>query len=361
MKNKFNSDLSGAHILDKNKISEGYIFYEGKIINLNGKIIHKWKNTYLGLILPNGHYLAQKEYEAKKWGLYTWDDKIVWEKNFAIHHDIIFTPNDTIITFTKEMHTYKGRKVDFDIIIEYNLDGEELQRWSTWENLDKLKILHPPLELERPKVFFLPEKAKRKDTTPWGGNYDYYRLNSLQIIPRNSLGKKDKRFQEGNWLISFRHGSIILILDKNTREIVYSLTQKDIEDEIQGQHSPQILQNGNILIFDNGRYRKWSRIIELNPLTKEITWQYNSNPKKDFFTLSEGYVQPLPNGNYLITESEKGKIFEITKEKEIVWEYYHPDKQDKNNSPLHPESWGERQWIYRAIKYPEEFIKKFLK
>ena len=355
--NTFNPSLSGTHIRNAKKIHPKYCFYDGKLIDVEGKTIKHWKNKYLGLILPNGNYLAQEFYEAKKWGLYTWNDKPIWEKDFAIHHEIVLTPNNTIITFTKEMHPYKGRNVDFCIILEYDMKGNELSRWSTWDNLEKLKKLHPPLELERPKVFFLPETAKRKDTTPWGGKYDYYRLNSLQIILENKLGKKDKRFQKNNWLISFRHGSIILILDKDSKEVVWTCLPNNVKDGIEGQHSPKILENGNMLIFDNGRYRGWSRVIEINPANYEILWEYKS---PDFFTPSEGYVEKLPNNNLLITESEKGRVFELTPKKEIVWEFYHPGIQDKTNS-LHPESYSTRQWLYRMTYYEKDFIDSLLK
>jgi hypothetical protein len=346
---KFDKSLSGAKILDKKRVCKGYRLYEGKLIDLNGNLIKKWNFTYLGILDKNKDYYAQEYYESKKFGRFDFYGKPIWIKELPIHHEIVLTPQDTIITFTKEMHEYKGRKVDFCVIIELDKKGNELFRWSTWENLEYLKTLHPPLELERPKVFFLLEKAKRKDTTPWGGNYDYYRLNSLQIIPENKLGKKDKRFQKGNWLISFRHGSIIFVLDKETKEVVWKCLPENIENNLEGQHSPKMLEEGNIMIFDNGRYRGNSRIIKINPLNYKIVWEYRD---KDFFTLSEGYIDVLPNNNLLITESEKGRVFELTPDKKIVWEFYSPEKQDKTNS-LHPESYGTRQWIYRMTYYPE--------
>ena len=118
-----------------------------------------------------------------------------------------------------------------------------------------------------------------------------------------------------------------------------------------------MLANGRILIFDNGRYRGWSRVIELNPQTMAIEWQYR---KEGFYTLSQGYVQRLENGNTLVTESERGRAFEITREGEIVWEYYHSEKQDASNS-MHPESFCRRQWIYRMIRYSPNYIENLLR
>jgi hypothetical protein len=338
---KFNETISGAHRYDASAVADGYNLFDGRLIDFEGRVLKEWRNRYLGLLLPDGRYVAQEYYESRKWGLFTWDDKPVWEMGLPIHHDIVFTPQQTLLTFIKEMHSYKGRDVDFCVIVEFDLAGRELMRWSTWENLLEIKKFHRPLELDRPKVFFLPESARRKDHTPWGGHYDYYRLNSIQVLPDTPLGRDDARFRSGNWLISFRHGSMIFILDRETRAIVWKCIAGDITGGIEGQHAPTMLSNGRILIFDNGRYRGWSRVIEIDPVTLKIIWEYRAD---GFYTLSQGYVQRLPNANTLVTESECGRAFEITPEKRIVWEYYHPEKQDVSNS-LHPENYGRRQWI----------------
>jgi len=345
--NNFDSSLSGAHVLGS---VEGYNLFDGKLMDMNGKVVREWPYKYLGLIQEDGTYIAQKEYESKEWGKFSFDGKKIWTSDVPIHHDIQITPKGTIMTFTKEMHRYRGRNVDFCVIIEFDQDGKELWRWSSWDHFKELKKHHRSLELDMPKILFF-DIVKKKPVTPWGGNYDYYRFNALQIIPKNNL--KDKRFQEGNILVSARHGSIIFILDKDSKEIVWFISQNDVRENIEGQHSVRVLENGNLLIFDNGRYRKWSRTIEVNPITLEIVWEYKAD---DFFTLSQGYAQKLDNENILITESEKGHVFEIDRNGKKVWEYFHPEVQGKDNSPDHPESWGLRQWIYRMIRYPKSVI-----
>ena len=346
--NNFDENLSGAHVLGS--VGEGYNLYDGKLIDMKGKVIREWPYKYLGLIQKDGTYIAQKEYESKEWGKFTFDGKKIWTSNVPIHHDIVITPNDTIMTFTKEMHRYRGRNVDFCVIVEFDQDGKELWRWSSWEHFKEIKKNHRALELDMPKILFF-DIVKKKPQTPWGGNYDYYRFNSLQVIPKNKL--EDKRFREGNILVSARHGSIIFILDKDTKEIVWFISQNDVRENIEGQHSVRMLENGNLLIFDNGRYRKWSRVIEVNPITLEIVWEYKAG---GFFTLSQGYADRLENGNTLITESEKGHVFEIDENGKKVWEFYHPDVQGNDNSPDHPESWGSRQWIYRMIRYSKKIV-----
>lgn len=115
---------------------------------------------------------------------------------------------------------------------------------------------------------------------------------------------------------------------------------------------PRMLANGNIVIFDNGRSikREYSRVIELNPATREIVWEYKGNPLQSFYTESLGSAQRLPNGNTLICEGENGHVFEVTEEGEKVWEWFNPNLDDK----------GKRGTAYRMIRYPGEKIEKIM-
>ena len=352
----FNPIVSGAHILNALRMGQGYNLYEGKLIDMKGHVVKKWKSIFLGVIDPQtGDYYAEKYFEAPVWGRYTWDDKVVWEKHFPIHHELVLTPKGTIITFTKEVHQYQGRDVEFDVILEFDKNGDLLDRFSLWDHLKEFQQYHKKLELDMPPTFLIPEKD-REEKSVWGGHYDYYHLNALSIIPPNARERIHPAFRPGNWLISFRHGSMVFILDQDTKQILWRAVYDQVPGTLEGPHAPQMLGNGNILILDNGRYRKWSRIIELDPVTLNIVWEYRD---KGFYSLSQGYVQKLPNDDILVTEAEKGHVFEITPDKKIVWEFYAPDKQDKTNS-TDPTKWGQRQEIYRMTRYLAAIIDPLL-
>ncbi len=355
----FDESLSGAHVYNSEFFYPGYNLYEGKLIDVNGNLIKNWSSIYLGVIDDNGDYYAQECYECPKWGRYTFDDEVIWEKEMPIHHEIVLK-DDSVFTFTKEVVEYNERLVEFDVILEFDRNGTFKSSFSLWDNLKMFQQFHKPLELDSPPSFFIPEDHK-KNKSIWGGEYDYYHLNAMSFLPsnalgnftiNNSLGMEYKPFQKGNWLISFRHGSMLYILDKDTKEVVWFVNQFSVEDEIQGQHSPFMLPNGNIIMFDNGRYREKSRVVVINPITLAVEWEYKA---EDFFSLSQSYVQVLPGFNLLVTEAEEGHVFEMTPEKEIVWEFYHSDKQNENNS-VDEESWGERQKIYRMTRYDKDFI-----
>lgn len=356
----FDPSISGVHWHNKELSVGGYNLYEGKLIDMNGNVVNQWNNAkYLGVIDENGDYYAQQCFECLTWGRYTWNDTVIWEQDLPIHHEILLTPWDTIYTFTKEIHEYHGRNVEWDVIIEVDKNGTIIDQWSTWENFDYLHSFHAPLELDKPWGAEIGENTW-KNTSIWGGNYDYYHLNSMSLVPNNSMQGRHPAFNPGNWVISMRHGSMLFILDKDTKKVLWTAIYDQISDgRLEGQHTPFMLEDGTILVFDNGRWRGWSRVLEIDPVSLDITWEYKTEDPSEFFTLSQGQVQLLENGNYQLVESERGRVFEINRDGKILWEFYHPEKQNSSNSAI-PDQWGKRQQIYRMTRYTEDFISQFI-
>jgi outer membrane protein assembly factor BamB len=105
-----------------------------------------------------------------------------------------------------------------------------------------------------------------------------------------------------------------------------------------GQHDPHILEDGNILLFDNrGNFRKpegRSRAIEFNPETMQVVWQYAGTMESPLDSDIRSYTQRLQNGNTLITESNGGRILEVTADQEIVWEYTNPVRGGPDNAKI---------------------------
>jgi hypothetical protein len=67
--------------------------------------------------------------------------------------------------------------------------------------------------------------------------------------------------------------------------------------------------------------RATSRIIEVDPVSFELVWSYDG---PNFYAMNISGAQRLANGNTLITEGPSGRLFEVTTDGDIVWEYIHP-------------------------------------
>ena len=77
-------------------------------------------------------------------------------------------------------------------------------------------------------------------------------------------------------------------------------------------------------MFDNGLARNWSRVVELDPASGEIVWEFRGDPQTSFHTAICGAAQRLPNGNTLITDSDSARVIEVAGDGEIVWEFRSP-------------------------------------
>ncbi|MGD2245987.1 MAG: aryl-sulfate sulfotransferase [Candidatus Aminicenantes bacterium] len=147
--------------------------------------------------------------------------------------------------------------------------------------------------------------------------------------------------------------------------------------------------SGNILVFNNGTGRpggNFSSVEEIVPTLdnksryrlkrrsaygpEETVWFYSAPNKVDFFSTNISGSQRLSNGNTLICSGAKGRFFEVTPEKEIVWEYISPFKGKRPQSshpglrkpPVKPGAQGFRppqgeneNIVFRCYRYAPDY------
>ena len=93
------------------------------------------------------------------------------------------------------------------------------------------------------------------------------------------------------------------------------------------QHDCHMLPNGNVLVFANGfrghDVNMFSTVREINFETKETVWELR-RIRYQFFLQNFCGAQRLWTGNTLICEGNRGCLFEVTPEGEVVWEYVNP-------------------------------------
>jgi hypothetical protein len=150
---------------------------------------------------------------------------------------------------------------------------------------------------------------------------------------------------DGNILVSFRCINTIAIIERSSGKIAWRWGPGDVA----GQHHPTRLENGNILLFDNGAHRPYttidySRVIEVEPASGRIVWEYKDNPVFDFSSFICSGAQRMPGGTTVICECTKGRLFEVTREGDIVWEYVSPFYYE------HP-IFGTNNMVFRCVRY----------
>ena len=130
-------------------------------------------------------------------------------------------------------------------------------------------------------------------------------------------------FAAGDLLISVRHLNTIFVADPLSWRIKWLMTGPFV-----GQHDPDFLPNGHILLYDNrlsGETPKLgnSRLVEIDPLTKSVVWTFEGEGETAFYAHSRGEQQMLPNGDILYVDPYRGRVLEIAPKagNRLVWEW----------------------------------------
>jgi len=266
-----------------------------------------------------------------------------------------------------------------DVVYEIDLaSGEIIWTWKASEHLDEMGFDEAALKAM--------QNYKTEPRTE-GGGFDWFHQNCVSYLgPNKWFDNGDRRFHPDNIILNSRESGLLAIVSHESGRIVWRAGPyyRDGEDKklgwMIGPHHTHMIPRGlpgagNIMVFDNGGgsgygpptdfapdgitvvRRDYSRVVEFNPVTKEIVWEYspnssnNPNPVFDhrLYSVNVSSAQRLPNGNTLITEGAKGRILEVTRDYEIVWEYMNPYLWDSDVPMV-------RNLVYRAYRVPYDWV-----
>ena len=243
------------------------------------------------------------------------NSNLLWTSGFMQHHDLDVHENGDIYVLTRMgaliPRINKRKPVIEDSITVMGPDGWLKRSFSLIEALERF-----------PDFALYWNRAKQKKG-------DIFHTNSLEILD-GSVAHKKPEFAKGNLLVSMRSLNAIFVVDPNTEQVVWAYSA-DFEEP----HDPQVLPNGNLLLFDNlggSPKRGRSRMLEYRLPSMDLAWTYEGTPWDRFFTKGCGMAQRLPNQNTLITETDTGRAFEVTPEGEIVWQFLNPHRTGPDNT-----------------------------
>lgn len=403
---------TGVTIYNPEKAYNCYVLFDGRddrghLIDMNGNVVksYPYSGWPIEMIDPaehdgkKGHVLGQKEPDAfnnENVIEMDWDGNIVWEwgkdapgGKAGQDHDLARLPNgNTLILgyFPRVVPEISDEPVRDQNIYEVTPQGELVWQWSAIDHREQLGIAPEDIGL------LLDPKVRNRRT-------GLLALNNMHPLGPNKWHRAgDERFHPDNLMIDSRDGNFIAIIEKSTGDIVWltgpsypgsqDMSKRKFTgavprplDQTCGQHDAHLIPDGcpgagNILLFDNGGYSGWppvyhflwqaTRILEIDPNTRDIVWQYDASSSGDqvwtFFSYFMGGVRRLPNGNTLICETIHGRIFQVTPEGEIVWEYVCPifvGPERNEDEDVNLVTWmhqGKRNWMYRAQPIPYDWV-----
>ncbi len=373
---------TGTTRYDPSKAYNSFVLFTGgdditRLIDPNGNVVHEWKYrgfppVFLDPALvggKRGHVLVTLETVegtgtdlvpgrvspriAKTIGEVGWDGDTLWTFGDRApggraqqHHDVTRLPNGNTIVLaniTQPVEGFDQPLVLDDVVYEVDPKGAVVWTWTASEHLEEFGLAPEELQLVRASK-----------------SADYLHVNNLKPIgPNHRFDAGDERFHPDNLIFDSRQANFIAIIEKKTGKIVWTLgphfppiaetgaaTNRTVPrpvDQISGQHDAHIIPAGlpgagNLLVFDNqgaGGYPPapltvtgGSRVLEIDPITKEIVWQYigpdSGDPGWSFKSTHISNARRLPNGNTFIVEGQYGRFFQVTPKGEIVWEYVNP-------------------------------------
>ncbi len=305
---------AGGYTLFTPQTDDGNVY----LIDIDGAIAHRWRIPNRpgrhAVLLPNGNlgyngshpdspmlYPMWSVWHGGAFAEVTPEGKTVWEfQDVTHHHDAEWLANGNLLygaadPLPKDIASRVANGADGtiygDVVKEVNRKGDLIWKWSAADHLNPADFPVNPL---------------------------FERVHWPLI---NGLWET----RQGLILMSLRTTSGIIAVDKKSGNVIYHIGPEIISH----QHSPVELANGNILVFDNGNYRagvstSYTRIVEINPVTKAIEWQYADTPHSSFYCPFMGNAQRLANGNTHITDAASGRLFEVTSKGDVVWEYVIP-------------------------------------
>jgi hypothetical protein len=409
---------TGTTIYDPQKAYNSFIVFgapDGKthLIDMDGHEVHRWdKWGFPSEILDpaitggkKGELLVQLTNAptasgappAPFGGIFTnrtigeldWTGNTVWEWGEKApggaarqNHDWARLPNgNTIVVATVDrvIHSLSQQPVGDQALYEVTPKGEIVWTWLVGDHVAEFGFSAEGLKQLR---------ASLKDGDK---SHGFLTINDMQPIgPNKWFDGGDKRFDPDNIVVDSRQASFIAIIDKKTGKIVWRLgpdhatdhtavlrpvLKSDVPrpfDQTSGQHDAHIIEKGlpgagDLLVFDNegasgfpptrlGTF--WgSRVLEINPVTNQIVWQYSGvDSDRAFWSFGSSFISSarrLPNGNTLIDEGMNGRLFQVTPKGEIVWEYINPYFADSflgEGRPAHT------NWVYRAQPVAYDWI-----
>lgn len=334
----------GITVYDRTAAFLGYtLFTSGdgpyaRLIDMDGQVVHEWRKPFSEIwnrnaavrrpqpdsmiymnkahVFPNGDLLAIYTGASDTpwgYGLVKLDrnSNVVWSYLQRAHHDLDVSPDGRIFVLTHEVTSEAiegvpglGRPRLDDFLVVLSPDGEELKKISLTRALARSRY--------RQFLHAFPAFALEDPLHANTANYvDAEAARSLRVA------------REGHVMTAFRDLGLVVAVDPESGEVVWATRGPWL-----GFHDPRPLPDGRILVYDNfGAFRGGrndSRVIEFDPVTMQIAWEYTGDDDRPFFSALRGSAHRLSNGNTLINEDQGGRVFEVNRAGRIVWEYVNP-------------------------------------
>lgn len=334
-------DRKGVTIIEQDEMQPGLTlitsWWEGtqrvKLVDQTGQVVHEWETSGSKLfpdsidtedypgdrvlhgthLFPDGDLLVNVEYVGT--ARLNACGNVRWQLAGNNHHSI--SRSEDGFFWIPGRNTYPETPKTFPGIGQVSF-LEQIRRISEeGEVVDRINVLDVIFQNDLEHYLARFERVTH--------------LNDVEPLS-TSLADEYPLFEPGDLLVSLRDVNLVFVFNPTSGVVKWHSSKPFI-----AQHDPDFNGGGWIGIFDNrrdgtdrGSMLGGSRIIAIQPHTDSTKVLFPTDKSEPFYTSIRGKWQMLENGNMLLTESQTGRVVEVTRSGQTVWEWIHEPYDDSS-------------------------------
>ena len=369
------NDGKGVTVLKEDQVEPGYTFLTGffndnpgmALIENDGNILNVWPAEFSRTWPDFSHIKNEQDIPLNDWSVHVHGaqplpdgsviynmaniglvrqgrcGQIMWKLPYPTHHSVFLNRSGDVWVSGHRTHDVTDSITAFlktpyvdQTLLKVSVDGKILKEVSLLKVFIEAGMLGELFPAGVPK----PKKGKLVIG-------DLLHLNDIEELSED-LAAQYPTLSAGDLVVSLRNINLIAVLDGKSYKVKWHKTGPWIR-----QHDPDFIGNGKIAVYDNGDdgtssgdVLRGSTIMAVDPATDVVEIVYQGSKEAPFYSKYMGKMQFLRNGNLLVTESVRGRVFELSKENEVVWEYI--SRFDKKNVLL----------VQEGSRYPKSYFGK---
>lgn len=309
-----------------------------QIIDMEGTVVHRWVPDFDQIWYESGVDFSGQTLPFNTWDgeihgamalpngsiVVNYSDTLVrldkcsqpeWVLPYRTHHSVFLSedgtfwfPSSEVVVTKEELPKGTRRPYTKEYALQVSASGEILQKIP----LDDM-LIDNGLE-----AVLLPTGTDLvSNTSP-----DFTHLNDIEVL-QSADADSFPLFEAGDVMASYRNHNMIFVFDPVSRKVKWYEFGPWLR-----QHDPDFRPDGTIAVFNNcrdhtqdGAVFGGSSIMIHDPVTRETRLLYQQTPETPFYTDSQGKHERTPRGNQLVAETKAGRVFEVTEQGELVWEF----------------------------------------
>jgi hypothetical protein len=341
--------------------------------------------------------------------LSSWEGKLLWDYPYATsrtlqHHDVTWLPGGTVLLVAWERMTADeaqaagrdpGLLTDGELWVDYLVEvrpdgfssGTVIWEWHLWDHLIQNRApskANYGIVSDHPELLDINFARTSKADWTHVNSVAYNAQLDQIVISVHGIGEifvidHSTTTAEAAGHSGGKQGRGGDLLYRWGNPVAYG-AGSEAQRVLFGQHdaqwiAPELPGAGGLLVFNNGGGRPgatlYSSVDQLSPPVDPggsyalslgqaygpaaLTWSYSGgSPQTSFFSRSVSGAQRLAGGNTLVCVGQGGVLFEVTADRQVVWEYVNPISAS-GPLPQGASAKGVRNNVFKARRYGPSF------